>query len=182
MLDVTRFLGALRSEDGLEREGVHLPADTLAHLRGHEAYAFAWFENWSRDGQPPGGRVAFDSPYPTSPEVDVSDFAVAGYARTGDEPASPASERPATRRALRAASERDGAGRAVVVAPAAYEPQLATPRAPGPGWYPSPSSTGHEQWWDGSAWTPERRPIALRPRGLARFLRRRQAVEQRISG
>lgn len=179
MLDFARFQSALHADGGLEREGVRLTAETLTGLRGHEAYAFAWFENWSRDGQPADGRIAVHGPYPTSPDVDVSDFLVAGYARTGDEPA--AAERTSARRAARAAAATSDRDQAVVVHAEPDQPQLSTPSAPGPGWYPSPSRASHEQWWDGRAWTTEHRSVRARPRGLARFLRRRRTSEDRIS-
>ncbi|PSL37922.1 uncharacterized protein DUF2510 [Labedella gwakjiensis] len=181
MLDFARFQSALGVDGGLEREGIRLAAETLTGLRGHEAYALAWFENWSRDGQPADGRIAIDGPYQPSPDVDVSDFAVAGYARTGDEPAAPALDRPSTRRAARAAAEGSGGDQVVVMTAVPDQPQASTPRAPAPGWYPSPSRASHEQWWDGRAWTAEHRSVPAHPRGLARLLRRRRTSEERIS-
>lgn len=32
-----------------------------------------------------------------------------------------------------------------------------------PGWYPDPQDAGSEVYWDGSAWTPHRRPVAITP-------------------
>lgn len=42
---------------------------------------------------------------------------------------------------------------------ATFGPVLAAPshRSVAPGWYPSPSRPGAEQWWDGSTWTGHER-------------------------
>ena len=170
MIDFDRFHRSLLADDGLSREGVHLPSPLIAQLRGHEAYALAWFENWTRDGQPAAGSIAPTQPYPPSPDVAVSDFAATGYAITGEGEAGehePEDAEPAAtpvRVAPRARVRR-------IVPDLPEWSDLARPEAPEPGWYPSPTSRGHVQWWDGRAWTSERRPAARR-RGIARFVRR----------
>lgn len=172
MLEFARFVDALRSDDGLEREGVLLPPETLAALRGHEAYALAWFQNWTRDGQPSDGRGAVAAPYPTSPEPEVSAFTVAGYARTGDDPVTPEPPAPATRRAAGTSWAARSGDRAPAVEPLVGSAPLVPPEAPAPGWYPSPENAAHEQWWNGSSWTPEHRATSKRRRGFALFARR----------
>lgn len=193
MLELDGFLRALaggESEDGV----LPLPAETITALRGSTAYALTWFENWTRDGQPSGGRLPLAGPYPPTPHVELTDYALTGYATTGDEPSDP----PLRRRTRRSVERIPGDPPAFAgVADAALQPAaeparvtapagsaLATegvsssvpsvPSAPEPGWYPSPTSGAHQQFWDGRAWTTERRVVERR-RGFARFLRRRSA-------
>lgn len=212
MIDVDRFRSSLHSDGGLAVEGVQLPEATLAALRGHDAYALAWFENWTRDGQPATGSAPLPTPYPTSPDVDISTFEATGYATTGDDdasaappPAAPRADPAPLRRRRRlgasaaaappepaapgyvapksippAAGVRPSDGRVPSTGIPASAPlstggwaaDLERPNAPHPGWYPSPTSSTDVQWWDGSAWTPDKRPVAPRRRGLARFVRR----------
>jgi hypothetical protein len=174
VLDFDRFHRALHAEGGLESEGVHLPAPTIAGLRGHEAYAFAWFDNWTRDGQPPAGTIVPATPYPPSPDIGASIFAATGYATTGDgDSLAPEQPRSSVDRPARApAVPRGTAARLTVISTESEPGDLARPDAPAPGWYPSPASPEHVQWWNGSAWTAERRPVAARRRGLALFGRR----------
>jgi hypothetical protein len=195
VLEYDRFHAAVRSPDGLEREGVQLSPMTLEHLRGHDAYARAWYDNWSRDGQPARASESHRGPYAPSPEPLLSSVAASGYAVTGgpETPATPSIGLGTTY----ATTSTDSPGAfATATAPSADhrtpvwsasryrvpprlgEPNgpaelgLDVPAAPDPGWYPSPSTPGHEQWWNGSAWTPEHRPAARRRKGFGRFGRR----------
>lgn len=179
VLDFDSFHRAVHSADGLEAVGVDIPSELLGHLRAHDAYALAWFENWSRDGQPTRVGQRFSIPYAPSPDPLPDAYAVTGYAPTGA--ASGGSVAVATPPAPSIGTVAYAATPSAF--PAAAHPQppyieaTASPRggfvhpdAPPPGWYPSPTSAGHEQWWNGASWTAERRPT--RRRGFPRFGRR----------
>ncbi len=170
MLDFSRFRDALHVPGGLEAEGVHLPADTASHIRANDAYALAWFENWSRDGQPADGVVPHDGPYPCSPDDSSGGVAASGYAITGQDalPGAPSASSPPvaeeTRRFLPSVPSH---GSAISAASS-----LSRPESPAPGWYPSPITAGDHQWWDGTGWTTQRRPASAGRRILSRFARR----------